>query len=96
MARVSGANMTAKDPTEWVAGEKAARKARRAITSQFADLLTSADLTGSRELVARRVADYAEAARHGDPATERAALMELAVVAGATAAGIDLRHPASI
>lgn len=89
MARVSAANMTKKDPTEWVAGAKIARAARKRVASQLTDLITAADLTGSPELVARRVADYAEAIRHGDAAGQRAALMELAVASATTAASLD-------
>lgn len=93
MARVSSANMTGKDPTEWVVGARAARAARKTVCSQLTELILNSDSTGSRELVARRVGEYAEATRHGDLVAERAALMELAAAAGSTAAGVDLRRP---
>lgn len=89
MARVSAANMTSKDPTEWVAGAKVARAARKRVAAQLSDLITTADLGGSPEFVARRVAEYAESIRHADAAGQRAALMELAVAAATTAAGLD-------
>lgn len=92
MARVSKAQMTEKDPGEWVAGAAAARKAREAVATQVVELIGSADLTGSRDYVARRIHEYADAVRDGDPEGERAALMELAVASAATAAGIDLRR----
>lgn len=91
MARVSAANMTKKDPTEWVAGARVARAARKRVASQLSDLIIDADLTGSPEFVARRVAEYAEAIRHHDDSGQRAALMELAVAAATTAAGLDCR-----
>jgi hypothetical protein len=95
MARVSAANMTKKDPTEWVVGARAARAARTRVASQLTELISTADLTGSPEFVARRIADYAESIRHGDPSAQRAALMEVAVAAATTAAALDVRYPAT-
>lgn len=89
MARVSAANMTKKDPTEWVTGAKVARAARKRVAAQLTDLITAADLTGSPELVARRITDYVAAIREGDLPAQRAALMELSVAAATTAAGLD-------
>lgn len=89
MARVSAANMTSKDPTEWVAGARVARAARQRVAAQLSELIIDADLTGSPEFVARRLTEYAQAIRHGDVAGQRAALMELAVAAATTAAGLD-------
>jgi hypothetical protein len=94
MARVSKADMTEKNPAEWVAGAKAARAARKNVSDQLTKLIESADLTGSRPLVARRIRELAGAQRSGDVAAERAALMELAVAASTSAADIDVRHPA--
>jgi hypothetical protein len=91
MARVSKAQMTEKDPGEWVAGAAAARRARTSVAAQVSELISSADLTGSPDYVARRLREYATAVRAGDAESERAALMELSVAAAATAASIDLR-----
>lgn len=93
MARISKAEMKEKDPIAWAAGSKKARVARRNVASQLDQLINDADLTGSRDLVARRVAEVAAAARAGDPISERAALMELATAAACTAASIDLEQP---
>lgn len=91
MARVSSADMTEKDPQAWVEGTRSARKARANVIAQLGDLIQGADLTGSPDLVVRRIRGYAEARQSREPETERAALMELAVAAAATAAGLDIR-----
>jgi hypothetical protein len=85
--------MKEKDPIAWAAGSKKARQARRNVASQLDQLITEADLTGSRDLVARRITEVAAAARAGDSLSERAALMELATAAACTAASIDLEQP---
>jgi hypothetical protein len=91
--RISKAEMTEKNPLTWVEGSRKAKKARKNVADQIATLIEVADLTGSQDLVSRRVREYADALRAGDPADQRAALMELAVAAGSTAAAIDLTHP---
>lgn len=83
--------MGPKDPAAWEAGARKAREARAAVATQLSDLISSADLTGSPDYVARRLREYATAVRTGDAESERAALMELSVAAAATAASIDLR-----
>lgn len=93
MGRISKAEMTPKNPVAWAEGATAARAARENVAVQLQELLLDADLTGSPDYVARRVNEYAAACRSGDFDAQRAALMELSVAAGATAAAIDLGHP---
>lgn len=95
MARVSSAQMTDKNPLEWVEGATRARAARENVAAQVTDLIRSADLTGSPDFVVLRIRNYSEAQKAGDRAAERAALMEMAVAAAATAAAIDLTLPAA-
>jgi hypothetical protein len=91
MARVSKSEMTRKNPAEWVRGTKAAREARANVAIQIQDLILDADLSGSSHFVARRVRQYSEAVKAGDPSAQRAALMELSVAAATTAASMDLQ-----
>lgn len=91
MAHVSRANMDEKKPTEWVEGAKVGRAARKRVAGQLKELIEGADLTGSTDLVARRIRSYSKAVKSGDAESQRAALMELAAAAGTTAAGIDAR-----
>ena len=90
MARISRAEMTEKNPSEWQEGATAARAARENVAVQLQDLILDADLTGSPDFVARRVREYAAAKATGDTSVQRAALMELATAAATTAAGLDL------
>lgn len=91
--RISKADMKPKDPIAWQEGATTARATRRNVAEQVSELILDADLTGSRDFVARRVSGYAAAVASGDPAAERAALMELSTAAACTAAAIDLAHP---
>lgn len=84
--------MTEKNPTEWVEGQKVGRAARQHVSKQLRQLIEDADLTGSRELVADRIKSYAAAVKANDSVAERAALMEIAAAAAATAAGIDVHQ----
>ena len=93
MGRVSNAEMTEKNPTAWVEGQKAGRAARGTVATQLTELIESSDLTGSPDLVARRVRSYSKAVKSGDLSAQRAALMDLAVAAATTVAGIDVRSP---
>jgi hypothetical protein len=90
MARISRAQMTEKNPTEWVEGSEKARRARRNVSRQLDKLIVEGAITGSPEYVAKRVRSYGDALSNGDLTSQRAALMELAVAAAATAASIDL------
>lgn len=91
--RISRAQMTVKNPAEWVEGSARATRARRRVAGQVKKLIEDGALTGSQDYVARRVSEYAAAIKSGDPSAQRAALMDLATAAGATAAAIDLQRP---
>jgi hypothetical protein len=80
------------EPQEWKERSEDARKARLNVGQQFTDLLVEADITGSSQLIAKRVREMVEAEGSGDRTMMRAAAMELAVAAGVYAAGIDLDH----
>lgn len=96
MARISKATMSDKHPPAWAEGAAAARAARGKVTEQLADLIRFADLTGSPDLVALRIRNYATAQAADDRIAQRAALMELATACAVTAAGIDVENaPAS-
>jgi hypothetical protein len=85
--------MGEKNPIAYAQGAKRAREARSNVAAQLAALIESADLTGSHPFVAKRVMGYSQAVKAHDPLLIRAALMDLAAAAGATAAAIDLCSP---
>lgn len=85
--------MKVKDPLAWQEGATSARACRKNVAAQVTASIIDADLTGSKDFVAKRVAQYARACTSADPAAERAALMELSTAAACTAAAIDMAHP---
>lgn len=95
MARVSRAKPSKQgEPEEYKVNAKRARAAREDAGDQVRWAISHADLTGSPEYVARRVREWLEAEREGDPFVTRAALLEIAAAAGAYIVHLDLTAPA--
>lgn len=88
--RVRSQKVPRDEPQEWKDRSQSAREARLNVGQQFTDLLVEADITGSPQLIAKRVRGLVEAEGSGDVTVMRAAAMELAVAAGVYAAGMDL------
>ena len=83
---------SSREPEEWAEASRKARGARAVVAAQLADLVVEADLTGGRELCARRVREFAEAERAGDPMLIRAAAMTAATAFAQYAVRLDLRQ----
>lgn len=81
-----------REPEGWKDGSRRARAARQNAGRQIAESLVAADITGSREFLARRLRNVAEAEREGDDFVKRGAYLDLAVAAGAMVAAIDVRR----
>jgi hypothetical protein len=64
--------------------------ARRNVAEQIGNLLIESGFSGSKGVVAERLKKVLEAERRDEPRVLRAAVMELAVAAGAWVASIDL------
>lgn len=88
--RVRSQKVPRDEPQEWKDRSQEAREARLNVGQQFTDLLVEADMTGSTQLIAKRVRELVQAEKSGDEDVTRAASMELAVAAGLYAAGMDL------
>lgn len=75
---------------EWRAGEQRNAVVRLRVAGQLSELLATTDIGGGRSVIARRVRAYIAAEEAGDVMAVRAACMELATAAAATAASLDL------
>lgn len=99
MSRTRGAS--SRDPQAWVRATSAARGTREGaarevagqIAEQVAALIVEGDIMGGRALLSTRVQQLVAAERRGDPVVVRAAVIEVAVAAGAWVAALDFEPP---
>lgn len=81
---------TSRDREEWATKTEAARAARAVVAEQVAAQIVEADIMGGRGRVAMALRAVAAAEQQQDGDALRAAWMDVASAAGATAAALDL------
>ena len=81
------------DPEEYQASVKVARFARARTGDRIKEMIVDGDLTGSRDLLTKRLRTLVTAEAAGDPLLIHEALMEISVASAAYAVDLQLRTP---